>query len=298
MQHTLSHIGIIGAGDIGRALGDTLTTRAHLQVLYYDKDPSRSTTGSIEDLVRACPVLLVCVPSWANKEVAKQIKRYAHPHEPRLVMTLSKGVAPGFVTMDELLQAALPAHYNVGVMYGPMIAEEIRREHTAHAVVAASNVSHLPDLRAAFEPAQINIEISGDMHGLALCATLKNVYAMAFGLCDGLRLGWNAKGRLAVLALAEMKGLLSALGGDPRTAEGTGGLGDLLATSFSGDSFNYRIGKTLAEGMVDPHVRSEGLVSVHELGRKLKLTPYPIAHLVEQAAFHYAKPTQLAKLLQ
>lgn len=293
-----SHVGIIGAGDIGSALGDALTHRSGLQVLYYDKDPARTTTGSIEDLVRACPVLLMCVPSWANKEVAKQIKRHAHPNEARLVITLSKGVAPGFVTMDTLLQAELPKHYAVGVMYGPMIAEEIRREHAAHAVIALNNTTYIAPLQAMFEDSDINIEVSGDIHGLTLCATLKNVYAMAFGICDGLRLGWNAKGRLAVMALAEMKGLLGALGGDPRTAEGTGGLGDLLSTSFSGDSFNYRVGKSLAEGMIDPHVRSEGLVSINELGRALKLAPYPIAHLVEQAAFHYAKPTQLKKLLQ
>lgn len=297
-MQTLSHIGIIGAGELGRALGEALTARAKVQVLYYDKDPARTTTGSIEDLVRTCPVLLLCVPSWANKDVAKQIKHHALPRESRLVITFSKGVAPGFVTMDTVLKQTLPSHYAYGVMYGPMIAEEIRREHIAHGVVALTDNTYLHPLRLTFEAADMVIEASGDMHGVALCAVLKNIFAIAFGICDGLRLGWNAKGRLMVLSLEEMKGLIALLGGDPKVAEGTAGLGDLVSTTFSGDSFNYRVGKSLAEGIVNANVKSEGLVALDELSRKIKLQHFPVTHFVTRAAFHYAKPVELKGLIQ
>src|SRR5688572_22492820 len=106
----ITQVGIIGAGEIGQALGRVLTN-AHAQVLYYDKDPSRTTTASLRDIVASCPVLLLCVPSWAVKEVAHQITHEAHPHEPKLVLTVSKGVEPGFVTMNQVLAKQLPDNY-------------------------------------------------------------------------------------------------------------------------------------------------------------------------------------------
>src|SRR5688572_17812264 len=238
MESILTQVGIVGAGELGHALGRALTA-AHLQVLYYDRESSRSTTGSIEDLVRTCQVLLLCVPSWAVKDVAKQISHAAHPHEPRVVITLAKGVEPGFVTMDKLLRDRLPAHYDVGVLYGPMIAGEIDRDRPAHGVLALSDPRWFSALRTHFADSRIYVDMSGDMHGVAVCAVLKNVYAIGFGILDGLHLGLNSKGKLAVLVLAEMRRLLSELHAEPSTAEGVAGLGDLLATGFSDDSFNY-----------------------------------------------------------
>lgn len=291
-----TQIGIIGAGELGSAIGGVLTN--YSQVLYYDKEPSRTTTASIEDLVHACRVLLLCVPSWAVHDVAKKISKAAHPNESRLVITLSKGVGEGFVTMDQILAKELPRNYHIGVMYGPMLAEEISQHRSANGVLALTDNTQLEPLRQLFAHGNIYIEASGDMRGIALCAVLKNVYAIALGMCDGLRLGLNAKGRLAVVALAEMKRLLAELGGNPQTAEGTAGLGDLLSTGYSGDSFNYRVGKSLAEGIVDSHVKSEGLVTLNELERKVKLAHYPLAHFISQAAFHYAKPDGLIETLK
>lgn len=298
MQQTgFVQIGIIGAGEIGAAIGRALTA-AQTQILYYDKDATRTTTGSIEDLVRACPVLLLCVPSWEVAGVVKRIHQHAHPTEPRLVVSVAKGVAPGFITMDQLLADHLPKHYSIGLLYGPMIAEEINRQRPAHGVLGLSNTSYFEALRSQFAHAGIYLEATGDIKGLALCAVLKNVYAIGFGICDGLRLGFNAKGRLMVLALAELKRLLAELGGDPRTAEGTAGLGDLVGTGFSGESFNYRVGKSLAEGIADEHVKSEGLVALSELSRKVKLANYPVANFIDQTSFHYGKPQLLEDLLR
>ena len=61
-RNEITQIGIIGAGEIGQALGRVLTN-ANVQVLYYDKDPSRTTTANLRDIVASCPVLLLCVPS-------------------------------------------------------------------------------------------------------------------------------------------------------------------------------------------------------------------------------------------
>lgn len=296
MENILTQVGIIGAGELGQALGNALT-KVQLQVLYYDRDPSRSTTGNIEDLVRSCQVLLICVPSWAVKDVTKQLAKAAHPHEPRVVITLSKGVEPGFITMDQILREKLPTYYDTGVMYGPMVASEIERGRPSYGVLALSNSRWYRTLRTHFATANIFVEMSGDMHGVALCAVLKNVYAVGFGVLDGLNLGTNAKGKLAVLIFVELKRILTDLRADPQTAEGIAGLGDLLATGFSAESFNYRVGKSIAERIVDEHVKSEGLVTLHEFSKKMSLKRYPVAQTLDQIVFHYADPHALGELL-
>ena len=295
MENILTQIGIIGAGELGRALGGALT-RAHMQILYYDRDPKRSTTGSIEDLVRSCQVLFICVPSWAVKDITKQLAHVSHPHEPRVVVTFAKGVEPGFVTMDQLLADRLPDYYDTGVIYGPMIAGEIERSRAAHGVVALSNSRWFSTLHDHFADANMFLEMSGDSKGVALCAVLKNVYAIGFGVIDGLHLGLNVKGVMAAHVLAEMKRILADMNADPKTAEGVAGLGDLLATGFSEESFNYRVGKSLAERIADEHIKSEGLVTLHELGKMGKLKQYPIAQTLHQIVFHYADPQTLGTL--
>ncbi len=296
VESILTQVGIIGAGEIGHALGGALT-RAHLQVLYFDKDPTRSTTSSIEDLVRTCQVLLLCVPSWEVKNVAKQLSRASLPHEPRLVVTLSKGVDPGFITMDKVLRDKLPENYDIGVIYGPMIAEEIDRERMAHGVLALSNSAWFSTLHDHFAAAKIHLEMSGDMRAVALCAVLKNVYAIGFGIIDGLNMGLNAKGKLAVMVLAELKRILSDLRADSQVAEGVAGLGDILATGFSEESFNYRVGKSLAEKIASAHLKSEGLVTLYELGRHLNIKHYPVANAIDNIVFHYGEPSKLVDLL-
>ncbi|HSE61581.1 MAG TPA: hypothetical protein VLA88_04790 [Candidatus Saccharimonadales bacterium] len=296
MESNLTQVGIIGAGELGRALGNALT-RAQLQVLYYDRAANRSTTGSIEDLVSACEVLLICVSSWEVEGVLKQIKKAAHPSVKRVVITCSKGVERSFITMDKLLRERLPNNYDIGVLYGPMIANEIERERPAYGVLALSNPSWFMNLRAHFAQAHIHVELTNDMHGVAIAASLKNIYAIGFGMLDGLHLGLNSKGKMAVMVLAEMKRILSDMHADVRTAEGLAGLGDILSTGFGDESFNYRIGKSLADRIADEHIRSEGLVALSELEHHVQLKHYPVAGTIDKIVFHYADPRTLTVLL-
>lgn len=296
MESYLTQVGIIGAGELGRALGNALT-RAQLQVLYYDRDAARSTTGSIEDLVSACEVLLICVSSWEVEGVLKQIKKASHPSVKRVVITCSKGVERGFLTMDKLLRERLPDNYDIGILYGPMIANEIERFRPAYGVLALSDTSWFITLRAHFSQAQIHLELSSDMHGVAIAAALKNIYAIGFGIVDGLHLGLNSKGKMAVMVLGEMKRILTDMHADPHTADGVAGLGDILSTGFGDESFNYRVGKSLADRIADEHIKSEGLVALNELSHKVQIKHYPVADTINKIVFHYADPKTLGYLL-
>src|SRR5262249_12574985 len=153
----LTQVGIVGAGELGHALGDALT-RAHIQIVYYDKDTTRTTTPSIEDLVHSCEVILLCVPSWEVKAVAHLLSKAAHPNQPRLHITFAKGVEPGFITMDKVLHERLPEHYDIGVLYGPMIANELELGHMGNGVLALSNTQWFHVLHEHFAQAKVYLE--------------------------------------------------------------------------------------------------------------------------------------------
>jgi glycerol-3-phosphate dehydrogenase (NAD(P)+) len=290
-------IGIIGAGELGQALGHVLE-KAGAQVLYYDREDDRTTTASIGNVVVACNLLLICVPSWANREVAKDISKHIDPQNPPLVISLSKGVEKGFVTIDQVLAETLPHGTPYGLIYGPMLANELVAHQMGSGVLALSEIEYGNTVRDIFAKARVYLELSSDMRGTAISGVLRSVYAIAFGMCDGLKLGANARGRLSVMVLREMKRILSGLGANPDTAESLAGLGDLLAAGTGEASFNYRVGRSIAERIADSTIHSEGLSTLQEISHVLKLSDYPLISLLDKLIYHYGDPHEFQQLLE
>jgi glycerol-3-phosphate dehydrogenase (NAD(P)+) len=297
MHHTslIDHIGIVGGGELGQALGRAFY-RKNITVQFYDKQDDRSTVATLEELVRHNEVLLMCVPSWANRSVAKEIARHASSRQ-HAVVTFSKGVEDGFVTLDKALGEHLDGICTYGLAFGPTVAEELAVGRLAAAVLALSDMSWYDRLSKLFAKARIYTEPSSDLQGLALCGVLKNIYAIAFGMSDGLHLGANVKGRLAVMVLREMKQLLIHLETEPQLAEGLAGLGDLITTGITEASFNYRIGKTIAEGIADEGIKSEGLNTLMQLGQKVDTAPYPLLNTLNRIIYHYEPISTLETML-
>lgn len=292
-----TNIGIIGAGDLGLALGHTFE-QGGVQVQYYDRSDDRTTTAKISDLVAACNTILICVPATANREVIKEIAKSINPQKSPLVISLSKGVESGFVTMDQVLHDTLPQGTPYGIIYGPMLANEIIAHQLASGAMALSETGYVDKIRELFAKARIYLEVSTDMRGTAMSGALKNVYAMAFGMSDGLKLGANARGRLCVMVLREMKRMLQSVGAQPETAEGLAGLGDLVAAGAGESSFNYRVGRSIVEGIADEKVKSEGLTTLKEMPHVIKLEDYPLVQLLDKMIYHYEDPQSFRKLLQ
>lgn len=292
-----TQIGVIGAGELGQALGHVLE-KAGSQVLYYDRQDSRTTTASISDVVDACQLLLICVPSTANREVLREIAKHTKSDNPPLVISFSKGVESGFKTMDQVLHETLPKGTPYGLVYGPMQANELIGHKMASGVLTLSDPDYAVAVRELFAKARIYLELSSDMHGVALSGVMRNPYAMAFGMCDGLDLGANARGRLSVMVLREMKRILEDVGANPETAEGLAGLGDMLTAGEGGNSFNYRLGRSIAEGIADGKVTTEGLTTLKEFSHVAKLEEYPIIRLMDKLIYHYEDPHALQQLLE
>ncbi len=146
------------------------------------------------------------------------------------------------------IQAQAAPNLVAGVLSGPSFAQEVAR-HQPTALVAASEHPAVRDaLVAAFHGPRLRVYASSDVVGVEVGGAVKNVLAIATGLCDGLALGLNARAALITRGLAEMTRLGVALGAKPETFTGLSGLGDLVLTATGDLSRNRSVGLALAQG--------------------------------------------------
>lgn len=158
----------------------------------------------------------------------------------------SLGGAPGMLGHE--IQAQVAPDLRAGVLSGPSFAQEVARGQPT-ALVAASLHARVRDaLVQAFHNNSLRVYANEDIVGVEVGGAVKNVMAIATGLCDGLRLGLNARAALVTRGLAEMTRLGLALGARTETFMGLSGLGDLVLTATGDLSRNRQVGLLLAQG--------------------------------------------------
>ena len=198
-------------------------------------------------LMEAEVIFLAC-PSKALRELCQLIQPHLESAlQLKLCLTLCKGLEiESFKTPAEIVSEALPG-LTCGALSGPTFAGEVAEgKPTAVVLALGKSCSDPARYQKAFSNANLRAYISEDVRGTELGGTLKNIYAIGAGLCDGLKMGDNAKAALLTRSLSEMLGLGVALGGKNETFFGLSGFGDLVATC-SGDwsrnrTFGARVG--------------------------------------------------------
>lgn len=177
-------------------------------------------------------------------------------HSVRHVKTPVAWVCKGFETSKnesfgllahEICALAAP-EIIAGVLSGPSFAHEVARGQPTALVGASQHAAVRDALVAAFHSPKLRVYASDDMAGVEVGGAVKNVLAIATGLCDGLGLGLNARAALITRGLAEMSRLGVALGAKAETFTGLSGLGDLVLTATGDLSRNRKVGLALAEG--------------------------------------------------
>jgi glycerol-3-phosphate dehydrogenase (NAD(P)+) len=157
-------------------------------------------------------------------------------------------VAGGSGLLGHEIKAEVAPKLKGGVLSGPSFAQEVARGQPT-ALVAASERADVRDaLVAAFHGPTLRVYANDDLPGVEVGGAVKNVLAIATGLCDGLNLGLNARAALITRGLAEMTRLGVALGARADTFMGLSGLGDLVLTATGDLSRNRRVGLALAQG--------------------------------------------------
>ncbi len=173
---------------------------------------------------------------------------------------VSVQAGPGLLGHE--IQSHCAPGVKAGVLSGPSFSMEVAQGQPTALVAASAHASVRNALVDAFHSPQLRVYASEDVAGVEVGGAVKNVMAIATGLCDGLQLGLNARAALITRGLAEMTRLGLALGAKPETFMGLSGLGDLVLTATGDLSRNRRIGLSLAEGKsLEQAVQSLGHVA-------------------------------------
>lgn len=235
-------ITIIGAGMWGNALAKLANHNAHPVRLW-----GRSSPETLIQALEQTDVILSAVSMQGVQPIINQLKAL-NIAEDIILVTATKGLDPvTFKTPSQLWQTAFP-HSPIVVLSGPNLSKEIEQGLPGATVVASHSPSASELVQYLFSSDSFRVYINSDPLGTELGGTLKNVVAIASGVCDGLKLGTNAKAALLTRALPEIIRVGTYLGGQKKTFFGLSGLGDLLATCSSSLSRNYQVGYRQAEG--------------------------------------------------
>jgi glycerol-3-phosphate dehydrogenase (NAD(P)+) len=196
---------------------------------------------------------IIATPMAGLRDMLGQLKNHAGP-----VAWLCKGfeaaAAGGFGLLGHEIKVEVAPALPAGVLSGPSFAQEVARSQPT-ALVAASDQAQVRNLLvSAFHSPTLRVYANDDLPGVEVGGAVKNVLAIATGLCDGLGLGLNARAALVTRGLAEMTRLGLALGARPETFMGLSGLGDLVLTATGDLSRNRKVGLMLAQGLDLPGV--------------------------------------------
>jgi glycerol-3-phosphate dehydrogenase (NAD(P)+) len=212
--------------------------------------PTLRIEADLDRALTEAEVVLLACPSQALRETCGRVQA-ALPAEPRvrLVASLAKGLELGTHLRPSEVMASLLPSLLVGSLTGPTNAGEVARGLPAAMVLAAERASAcVQDVQAALSAATLRVYTSDDLAGVEFGGCLKNIYAIAAGCCDGLKLGDNSKAALLTRALTEMVRVGTALGARAETFYGLSGFGDLVATCHGGWSRNREFGQRIGEG--------------------------------------------------
>ncbi|HUJ71289.1 MAG TPA: NAD(P)H-dependent glycerol-3-phosphate dehydrogenase [Verrucomicrobiae bacterium] len=200
----------------------------------------------------AAELVVVAVPSHGMRPICETGRAFLPPGVP--LVSVAKGIETETgARMSEVMTEVLHTDQIV-VLSGPSHAEEAARGIPTAVVVASRQARLAVDVQRAFMSERFRIYTHDDVVGVELGGALKNVMAMAAGVCDGIGFGDNTKAALCTRGLAEMTRLGVALGARRETFFGLSGVGDLIVTAFSRHSRNRGFGERLGQGETAEHV--------------------------------------------
>lgn len=303
-------IAVIGAGSWGTALAILLGQKfsnvqlwahrkAHSDALIKDREnnkylpgiafpPGLQVTDSLQAAVTDASIVVMVVPSHSYRDVFTELIPYIGS-DCRIVSAV-KGIENNSLkTMTQVMEELLQLYFNtegeyqpennngiqLGVLSGPSFAKEVAQSIPTAVTVGFTNLEVAKEIQKIFVTDFFRVYASTDLVGLEISAALKNIIAIATGVCDGLGYGLNTRAALITRGLAEITRLGIALGAEESTFSGLSGVGDLLLTCTGSLSRNRTVGLRLGEGKTLSQIKDE-MQMVAE-GIKTTLSGYKLA---------------------
>jgi len=287
-------IAVLGAGSWGTALALQLDRSGshsilwgrnpqHLARIRSSRENARYLPGIVipdsiqieEDIlaaVKAADHILLVTPSYAFADTIKTIRQVLTPTQG--VAWACKGFEPGSGRLlHQVATELLPTDTSLAIVTGPSFAKEVAMDLPTAVTVAGTDEDFTKAMAAALHGGRFRAYTSDDMIGAELGGAVKNVMAVATGICDGMKLGDNARAALITRGLAEMMRLGAALNAKPETLMGLAGAGDLILTCTGDLSRNRQLGlllgagKTLEQALDEIGQVVEGVNSAAEVQR-------------------------------
>jgi glycerol-3-phosphate dehydrogenase (NAD(P)+) len=234
--------------DVVRDVNERAENRLFLEGVALPK-ALRASSDPGEVLLGAEIVILV-PPSAFLREVAGLVAE--HVAEGARIVVATKGIEERtLLLMTDVAAQAMPGHDPAAIcaLSGPSFAREVAAGLPTDVVVASKSAEAVAEVAEALHAPLFRVYTSKDPIGVEVGGAMKNVLAIAAGVCDGLGLGTNARAALMTRGLSEMARLGVALGGEPLTFMGLSGVGDLILTSTGALSRNRALGIKVAEGI-------------------------------------------------
>jgi glycerol-3-phosphate dehydrogenase (NAD(P)+) len=259
---------VIGAGAWGTALADLLARNGHETLLWaYETDVVEAVnrehvnprflpgaplsralhaTGNIATAVDTAELVCVATPAQHLRAILRQASHFLAPGAT--ICVASKGIEGGTLAlMSDVVTQEAPGH-SVVALSGPSFAAEVVAQQPTAIVAASDDPLAAERVQEAFSNSRFRIYTHDDIIGVELGGSLKNVMAVATGICEGAGFGFNSRAALITRGLAEMTRLGLAIGARPGTFAGLAGMGDLVLTCTGSLSRNRAVGIAIGKG--------------------------------------------------
>jgi glycerol-3-phosphate dehydrogenase (NAD(P)+) len=322
----VSRIAILGGGSWGTALAIVLSrARRKHGISLWVHDPTLAesmrrdrenrsylpghrlnadinVSSEILDAISGAQILIGAIPTAYARAVYSVATASVPPRS--IFVSAAKGLEPAtHKRMSEVVFEIFPKKSapRLAVLSGPSFAAEVARGEPTAVVLASSDDGLAAELQDEFAAPNFRVYTNDDVLGVELAGAMKNVIAIAAGVCQGLGLGPNPLAALITRGLAEMSRLAAALGAEPETLTGLAGLGDLVLTCTGALSRNRQVGIELGKGralteiLAGMRMIAEGVgttAALLALAREAKVE-LPITQQVE-AILHEGKPPREA----
>lgn len=262
-------------------------------------------TSNLREVVAQSDIIILNTPAAYLKAVLAPLS--AADFEGKVVVSAIKGIVPdeNMVVGDYLPYAYQVPLEQIVVVGGPCHAEEVSSERLSYLTIASRRVDHAKTVASLLETRYIKTIISSDIIGIEYAAVLKNIFALAGGICHGLGFGDNFQAVLVSNAIREIDYFVKALDPSDREINHSAYLGDLLVTAYSQYSRNRTFGAMIGKGysvksaQVEMNMVAEGYYAsacIQSIIKQNKLH-MPICDTVYQILYQGAQPMQEIKKL-
>ncbi|MGM8365332.1 NAD(P)H-dependent glycerol-3-phosphate dehydrogenase [Virgibacillus sp. W0181] len=323
----MTKVAVMGAGSWGTALSIVLADNGHDVRLWTHRQehaelinsthkntqyldvPIPEKINAYSDLKKAIEgveAIIIVVPSKAIREVCSKLEPYMSPNITLIHAT--KGIEPGSLKrISQMICEEIPdyAYEDIVVLSGPSHAEEVGKRHPTTVTVSAVNLNKAVYAQDLFINKFFRVYTSSDVIGIELGGALKNIIALGAGMSDGLGFGDNARAALITRGLAEIARLGTSLGANPLSFLGLPGVGDLIVTSTSVHSRNWRAGNLLGKGKpLEEVLQQMGMVvegvrttkAAYEFAKKQQVE-MPITTGIYDIIFNHKAPKEIVEQL-